>query len=83
MKHFQNYIEKENNSQSQHRVILLGDFNAHTGTKEDTISADKFDQDAELGENFTLPSRNSEDSSPTNIREGGGGGEGGGDVGTL
>ena len=54
--------------QGKGRVILQGDFNAHTGTKEDTINADKFDQDAELGENFTLPSRNSEDSSPTNIR---------------
>ena len=54
--------------QRKGRVILQGDFNAHTGTKEDTISADKFDQDAELRENFTLPSRNSEDNSPTNIR---------------
>ena len=52
--------------QRKDRVIPQGDFN--TGTKEDTISADKFDQDAELREKFTLPARNSEDSSPTNIR---------------
>ena len=49
--------------QEKGKIILQGDLNAHTGSKEDMIQPNKFDQDVEMNENFELPSRNSEHTS--------------------
>ena len=54
--------------QQKGKIILQGDLNAHTGEKADIIQPDKFEQDAEVGENYEMPSRNSEDRSKTNER---------------
>ncbi len=54
--------------QGKGSVILQGDFNARTGLEDDRIILDRFMEDFEVGDNHTLPPRNSEDRSPVNTR---------------
>ena len=54
--------------QRKGKIILQGDINARTGTGEDSIQPDKFEQEPEEGENLELPPRNSEDKGHIDIR---------------
>ena len=54
--------------QEKGNIIIQGDLNARTGVKEDLVQPNKFDQETEIGDNFEIPPRNSEDSSTSNIR---------------
>ena len=56
--------------QKKGEVILQGDINARTGSEEDSLQPDKFEQETEVGDNLELPPRNSEDKGHIDIRGG-------------